>query len=104
MSRRTISKRGGMTLVEVLAAMAILALAALMVLTAFSGAQSLMRRGADRQRTGDALYSQLALMEAEGQPMEAVVKIGRQTYRVPGTVYGVSDSDSGAAFHSFVPD
>ena len=90
----------GMTLVEVIASLAILALAAGMLLTATGGAFQVIARGSDGQRAVDAAYADLETGGGSRSAASAVFEIGGLSYTVTGEVV---EAGQGAAFKAFVP-
>ncbi len=97
----------GMTLLEVMLAIAIISICSLLLLTTFGGAANMMRRGVDIGQGGDTVYQAL---EASGSGSAATVSFqsGSQSFSVPGEVRreqeSVGDPTTDLEFWLFVAD
>lgn len=102
--RNPLRGRGGMTLVEVIVAVAIIGLAALILSSAFGASMNLVRRGADSQSAGNQAFAQVEMtavsdpggvtitFEADGEP----ITVNGQYVEVTQTV-----KDSTVTFRAF---
>lgn len=76
-----IKSRGGMTLVEIVVAFAIIALAALTLVAAIGTAGNIIRRGADLENASDSAYAGAEISEEATE--------GKVTFRSGGIDYEV---------------
>jgi len=102
-------KGGGFTLVEVILSVAIVALLALMVLTADRTAFAIFRRGAITGANAEQAYTKVEQAIADGSGGSAATlsfRVGAVTYMVPGRYYSqTSDGDEpNLTMTAFVPD
>lgn len=109
--KKFIQFRSGMTMVEVVVSAAIIALAALILSSAFGSALKVLRRGADYQSAGNSAFTAIegdnATNSEPGQKIH--FKAGGKSYEVDGTIYSqeepLNDVDvDGVTFFSFEPD
>ncbi len=95
--------RSGMTMVEVVVSALIMALAALILSSAFGSALKVLRRGADYQSAGNSAFTVIEGDTATGED-------GDMTFNgfppVPGKFYSQEEEENGVVvkFYSFEPD
>ncbi|MBC2871462.1 prepilin-type N-terminal cleavage/methylation domain-containing protein [Acetanaerobacterium sp. MSJ-12] len=106
---------GGMTLVEVVVSLALLAVVALILVTGFSAAGKLIRRGTDTKNSTDKTISALEMLAGGLSPADEVdsteeestltYTLNGATRSVKGRTITVTDPEDPAISHRvFVPD
>ena len=99
------SSRSGMTMVEIVVSVSIIALAALLLTSAFGASLNVLNRGVDAQSAGNDAFADIeagtAGVKQPGQPME--FSAGGKSYKVEGDLLiqeeAVTD-DAAVTFYS----
>ncbi|MEA4823891.1 MAG: prepilin-type N-terminal cleavage/methylation domain-containing protein [Clostridiaceae bacterium] len=97
----------GMTLVEVVVAVALFAIAAALILTSVGAAYALVRRGADSENAGSLAFKVIENDSGTPTPGSVSFSVNGKSYTVDGSYYTAAEQEgAGPAieFHAFVPD
>lgn len=96
----------GMTLVEVVVAVALFAVAAALILTAVGAAYALVRRGADSENAGSLAFEAIENGPDTTSGGTVSFSAGGKSYTVDGDYYTATKQVGGGPtveFHAFVP-
>ncbi len=97
----------GMTLVEVVVAVALFAIAAALILTSVGAAYALIRRGADSENAGAAAYSEIEQHSATTSAGFVSFSVGGESYKVYGNYSSATTQVGGGPtveFYTFEPN
>lgn len=92
----------GMTITEVVVALAVIALTSMLLLACFSSAMNMLGRSADRQSASDAAYAGVQSSSAAKSGGSVTLVLEGKSYAVSGSF--VTAEQDGVVYRLFVPE